>query len=179
MAAVTICSDSGAPPKKSDTVSPSICHEVMGLDARILVFWMLSFKPTFSFCHKGGVICISEVTDISPGNLDSSLCFIHPYFAWCTLLVAQSFPTLCDSMDYNLPVSSVHGILTTRILEWVSMPFSRRSSRPRDGTQVSHIAGRFFTVWVPQVFHGSPPNHFLAICWSCNLLNFFEISDSH
>ena len=31
------------------TVSPSICHEVMGPDAMILVFWMLSFKPTFSF----------------------------------------------------------------------------------------------------------------------------------
>ena len=30
------------------TVSPSICHEVMGPDAMILVFWMLSFKPTFS-----------------------------------------------------------------------------------------------------------------------------------
>ena len=30
------------------TVSPSICHEVMGLDAMILVFWILSFKPTFS-----------------------------------------------------------------------------------------------------------------------------------
>ena len=29
------------------TVSPSICHEMMGLDAMILVFWMLSFKPTF------------------------------------------------------------------------------------------------------------------------------------
>ena len=33
---------------KSDTVSPSICHEVMGPDAMTLVFWMLSFKPTFS-----------------------------------------------------------------------------------------------------------------------------------
>ena len=31
-------------------VSPSICHEMMGLDAMMLVFWMLSFKPTFSFC---------------------------------------------------------------------------------------------------------------------------------
>ena len=31
------------------TVSPSICHEVMGPDAMIFVFWMLSFKPTFSF----------------------------------------------------------------------------------------------------------------------------------
>ena len=37
------------PPKiKSATVSPSICHEVMGLDAMILVFWKLSFKPNFS-----------------------------------------------------------------------------------------------------------------------------------
>ena len=33
---------------KSATVSPSICHEVMGLDAMMLVFWMLSFQPTFS-----------------------------------------------------------------------------------------------------------------------------------
>ena len=35
---------------KSVTVSPSLCHEVMGPDAMILVFWMLSFKPTFSLC---------------------------------------------------------------------------------------------------------------------------------
>ena len=51
MAAVTICSDFGATKIKSVTiftVSPFICLEVMGLDAMILVFWMLSFKPTFS-----------------------------------------------------------------------------------------------------------------------------------
>ena len=57
---------------------------------------MFSFKPTFllssftfirkalyfffTLCHKGGVICISEVFDISPGNLDSSLCFIQHIF---------------------------------------------------------------------------------------------------
>ena len=53
MAAVTICSDFGAP-KKSDTVStvfPSISQKVMGPDAMILVFWMLSFKPTFSLSY--------------------------------------------------------------------------------------------------------------------------------
>ena len=47
----TICSDFGAPKIKSatvSTVSPSICHEVMGPDAMILAFRMLSFKPTFS-----------------------------------------------------------------------------------------------------------------------------------
>ena len=51
MAAVTICSDFGAPKIKSVTisiVSPSICHEVMGLDAMVLFLWMLSFNPTFS-----------------------------------------------------------------------------------------------------------------------------------
>ena len=49
--------------------------------------------------------------------------------------VAQLCPILCDSMDYR-----VHGILQSRILEWVAVPFSRRSSQPRDQTQVSHIA---------------------------------------
>ena len=95
MAAVTICSYFEAQRKilTVSIVSPSISQEVMGPDAIILVFWMLSFKPVFhsplsklsrafqflfTFCHKCGVICISEVTDISPGNLDSSLCFIQP-----------------------------------------------------------------------------------------------------
>ena len=61
-------------------------------------------------------------------------------------LVTQSCPTLCDPMDCNLPDSSVHGILQARIREWVAIPFSRGSSRPRDRTQVFRIAGRFFTV---------------------------------
>jgi len=39
---------------------------------------------------------------------------------------------------------TVHGILQARILEWVAIPFSRGSFEPRDGTQVSRIAGRFF-----------------------------------
>ena len=56
--------------------------------------------------------------------------------------VAQSCPTLCDPMDYT-----VHGILQARILEWVVFPFSSGSSQPRDQTQVSCIAGRFFTSW--------------------------------
>ena len=41
---------------------------------------------------------------------------------------------------------TVHGILQARILEWVAfLPFSKESSQPKDQTQVSHIAGRFFT----------------------------------
>ena len=51
-------------------------------------------------------------------------------------------------MDCSPPVSSVHGILQARILEWVAIPFSRGSSWPRDRTCVFWIAGRFFIVWV-------------------------------
>ena len=55
--------------------------------------------------------------------------------------------TLCDFMDCYPPSSSVHGTFQARILEWVAMPSSRGSSQPRDWTQVSHMAGRFFTIW--------------------------------
>ena len=44
--------------------------------------------------------------------------------------VAQSCWTLCDPMDCSPPGSSVHGILQTRILEWVASPFSRVSPDP-------------------------------------------------
>ena len=60
-------------------------------------------------------------------------------------LVAQSYLTLCYPMDYSPPGSSVHGIFQAKILEWVALSFSKGSSRPRDQTQVSSIAGGFFT----------------------------------
>ena len=50
-------------------------------------------------------------------------------------------------MDCSPPGSSVHGILQTRILGWVAISLSRESSQPNNQTQVSHTAGRFFTVW--------------------------------
>ena len=59
--------------------------------------------------------------------------------------VAQSCPAFCDPMDHT-----VHGIFQTRILKWVAFPFSRESSQPRDWTQISCIAGRFFTSWAPR-----------------------------
>ena len=75
------------------TFSLSICHCVLVLDAVILVFGMLNFKPEFfallfyphqetleflfTVCHLNGIICISEVVDISPSNLDTSLWFIQ------------------------------------------------------------------------------------------------------
>ena len=54
---------------------------------------------------------------------------------------------LCDPMDCSLPGSSVHGILQARVLRWIAIAFSRGSSRPRNQTRVSRIAGRRFTVW--------------------------------
>ena len=62
----------------------------------------------------------------------------------CVCLVTQSCLTLCDPLNCSLPGFSVHGILQTRIMEWVAMPSSRGSSHPRHRTQVSCIAGRFF-----------------------------------
>ena len=52
----------------------------------------------------------------------------------------QSCPTLCDPMDCSLPSSSIHRVLQARILEWVTVPCSRGSSRPRDGTRVSYVS---------------------------------------
>ena len=50
--------------------------------------------------------------------------------------VAQSCVSLCDPMDCSRPGFSVHGIFQARILEWVAIPFLRRSSQPRDQAQV-------------------------------------------
>ena len=62
--------------------------------------------------------------------------------------VAQLCPTLCDPMNCSLPDSSINGIFQARILQWVSISFSRRSSQPRDWTRLSHIVGRHFTISV-------------------------------
>ena len=59
----------------------------------------------------------------------------------------SSWLTLCNPMNCSLPGSSVYGILQTRILEWVVIPFSMGSSQPRDWIQISCTAGRFFTIW--------------------------------
>ena len=81
----------------------------------------------------------------------------------------QSCPALWDPRDYNLPGSSVHGILQERMLEWVAMPSSRASSQPRDWTfllcllhwQAGRQAGSlplaplekpWHEFWVPHIF---------------------------
>ena len=74
---------------------------------------------------------------------ENILKIVYIYVCVCVKMkVAQSGLTLCDPWDYT-----VHVILQARILEWVAVPFSRGSSQSRDQTQVSHIAGGFFTSW--------------------------------
>ena len=58
--------------------------------------------------------------------------------------VTQSCLTLCNPVGCSPPGSSVHGISQGRILEWVAISSSRRSSQPRDWTQVFLHCGRVF-----------------------------------
>ena len=85
----------------------------------------------------------SGITPVSP-TLVGKFFTTEP---WVKVLVAQSCPALRNPMDCSPPGSYVHGIVKARILEGVAIPFSRGTSQPRDPTQVSCIAGRFFTIW--------------------------------
>ena len=147
MATVTICSDFGAPKIKSLTVSvvsPSICYEVMGLDAMIFVFWRLSFKPTFSlssftFIKRLFSSLLSVIRVVSseylrlliflpailiPASASSSPVFCMMYSASAAAKSLQSCPTLCDPIDSSPPDSPVPGILQARTLKWVAISFS-------------------------------------------------------
>ena len=133
MAAFTTCSDFGAPKRKSltvSTVSPSIWHEVMGLDAMILVFecWVLSqlfyfplslsstgslvplhFLPLELYHH---IIFIPEVLDISPSSLDFSVYFIQPSVSHDVLCVqvkqaGWQYTALTYCFSYLEPVCSM------------------------------------------------------------------------
>ena len=67
--------------------------------------------------------------------------------AWKWKAKMKSSPTLSDPTDCSLPGSSAHGIFQEEYWSGVAISFSRGSSRPRDWTQVSHIAGRRFNLW--------------------------------
>ena len=87
-----------------------------------------------------------------------------PIWMWVGAKLLQSCLTLCNPMDYSPPVSSVQGILQARILEWVTIPFSRGSSQPRDWTHTS-------TTWEAHLFGYLQVNigylHF-GFFWSAN-----------
>ena len=124
------------------------------------------------------------------------MCILHPrYCPWCyggykmknshsqnKVTAAQSCLILCDPMGCSLTGSSVYGILQARTLEWVVIPFSRGSSQPKDHPGVSHISGRFFTIWATReakntrmgnlsLLHGNV----LTQEWKRGLLHFWWI----
>ena len=79
--------------------------------------------------------------------------------------VVQLYPTLCDPMDCSLPGSSVHGIFQARLLEWVAIAFSRRSSPPVDQTHVSFTVRWIlyhFDTWEAQNYHMTQQSHYRA-----------------
>ena len=94
--------------------------------------------------------CWSGLPFPSPGDLSDPgielMSFVSPREAMWTSLSCLTF---CNPMDYT-----VHGILQARILEWVTVPFPRGSSQPRDWTQVSRIVHRFFTSWATSEVQG-------------------------
>ena len=114
----------------------------------ICIFLMISDLSLLSCTYWPTVCPLQEM----------SIQILCPHFSWVSfsrvglytflytlglkVKVCQSCLTLCDPMDYE-----ACGILQARTLEWVAIPFSRGSSQPSDGTQVSQIAGRFFTSW--------------------------------
>ena len=110
------------------------------LQARILEWVAISFSRGSS----------------QPRDQTSNSCF---GIAWFELTFTQiNCLTLYDLTVCSLPAPSIHGILQARILEWISIPFSRGSSQPRDQTWFSCIAGRFFTTWaIREVPSNSPP----------------------
>ena len=94
-------------------------------------------------------------------------------YCCCGCLVTKLCLSLCDPVDYSLQGSFVHGILQARILEWVTVSFSRGSSRPRYRTQVCSLASRFFT---PEP-RGKPPVEVLYLYSSVQFLSLVRLCD--
>ena len=119
-----------------------------------------------------GAQLLYNVVQVSTTHLrpSESVLGIHLWKWKCQSL--QSCPTLCNPMDCSPPGSPVHGILSGSILEWVAIPFSRGSAWHRDGTRVSCIAGRFFTIWAPR----ETQIYIYPCCCCCCCFSFRSIS---
>ena len=116
-------------------------------------YFLLSAKSWVVYSHKVNWTCLLDQTEMVDGNtvylirnmigslrFQGSLqeeSFVHS--------VALSCLTLCDPMNCSPPSSFVHGILQAKILEGVAIPITRGSSRSRNWTWVSCIAGRYLT----------------------------------
>ena len=86
--------------------------------------------------HQYQILVLRETVEVSLFSLT--------WFNQIQVWVDQSCLTLCVSMDCSLPGFTVHGIFQARILDWVAIPFSRRSSQLRVRIWVSHFAGSLY-----------------------------------
>ena len=114
---------------------PALWDPIDGQPARLLRPWDSPGKNTGVGCH---------------------------FLLQCIKVKVKSFSRVrlfTNPMDYSLPGSSVYGIFQARVLEWVAISFSRRSSQPGDWTQVSRIVGRGFTVWGTREILRTPHAH--------------------
>ena len=132
---------------------PAICKASSHNRFALLLFFFLGMVlVTASLqCYKPPSIVLQALglSDLIPWIYLSLLLYNHKGFGlghtWM-FEVAHSCPTLSNPMGCSLPGSSIHGIFQARILEWVVISFSRRSSKG-DWTRVSRIVGRRFTIW--------------------------------
>ena len=133
---------------KSDTGSPfslSICHEMTGPDAMVVIFWMLSFKPAFSLSSFTFIKRLFSSSSLSTIKVVSSAYLRLMITVLC--LVAQSCPTLWNTVDCSLsgPVS----MRFSRQECWNGLPCPPLGDLPNPGIKPrSRIAGGFFTVWL-------------------------------
>ena len=138
------------------TYSSTVCVVIWGARALQTTFFALQTGFLLGFSKRAwwrGMESLEQGETEPAAFLLMSLGFPYPWVApgkakWkAKMLVAHHVWLFVTPMDCNPLGSSVHGILQASILEWVAILFARGSSRPRGRTQVSRIAGGFFTVW--------------------------------
>ena len=106
---------------------------------RLILISVLSHQDPLQVTSEPGPLLQADPsTHFSVSLLNNPL---YQFLYMCVKLLQS-----CPTMHSSTPGNSVHGILQARILQWVAIPSSRGSSQARDRSQVSHIAGRFFSV---------------------------------
>ena len=111
--------------------------------------WLcFSGEPNIDFGTRSG---LNTMDSTHQGKLDHGHCWVPrmPGQSDTMCVHGQSCLTLCNAMVCSKPGSSVHETFQARILEWVVISFSRRSSWPRDQSHISALAGGFFTAAPP------------------------------
>ena len=103
-----------------------MCHGLCNIFAHVFVSLPACPSHFLWLCPEKFIFQDSSHVSLLLWRLLRSVFLDHPLCVCMCVWVAQLCPTLCNSMDYSLPGSSVHGVLQARILEWVAIPFSSK-----------------------------------------------------